>query len=741
MMVSLTTMRMASCYILLVFAGCTVCLTAQAQARETDAIWSQVLRDIQAQHWREAQHGLLSLRDQREAPLQTNDIIRMDTLLSAIHLGLHQPDSALYYLEDAQRLASTVPGQSLSRHTLWQIAALYEQRSRTSSLRDSPDLARAILVMEKIRSRSRTRQDTLYIGSCTQLGAWYMRSGKFLQANEVLQQLISTATTPGAYAIWLQFAQVQDSLRQGDAAQAYYNQAWQYSLTTQDTLHQAIVLLALGDRASKLTQRKEALAYYEQGIARAEVIPAPAITARLYDGYAQVLAAQRASSARHWLERALTALVTTQQQTRAAHTAWRLAQLYRDQAHHEQALRYLLLADNYARRDQDWQWRRYILQHIVDHYQHQHDYREALRYEKRITDVQDSNRIARNEETNRALEFNIHDAELAELHTHDLEQQRNISRQKFIQRISGLVGVASLAMLIILYLSWRYRLKINKQLQVRNGIIVQQKEELEASLEALQATQTQMIHAEKMASLGQMTAGVAHEINNPLNFIAAGVEVMDERLRELMTLAQAAGDIDSTRLMHLQEDLQFTQTSITNGILRSHKIMKSLQTFSAPQEDERIAQPIENTIDTALTLLHHKIKDTDIEMRNESIMNSQRLVHYNSAQLTQVLINLVDNAIHALETIPRPRIITIRTAYDQTTMTLTIADNGPGIPVDIQNRIMEPFFTTKAIGKGTGLGLSISFGIIQRHQGQLSFESSAQGTTFIIQLPVLYAEN
>jgi signal transduction histidine kinase len=287
--------------------------------------------------------------------------------------------------------------------------------------------------------------------------------------------------------------------------------------------------------------------------------------------------------------------------------------------------------------------------------------------------------------------------------------------------------------------------------------------ELKTAMSELQRTQAQVLQSEKMSSLGQLVAGIAHEINNPVNFIHGNITHLDEYTQNLLQMIylyqerysshdpeiQAlAEEID---LEFLIEDLQKILPSMKMGTERIRNIVRSLRNFSRMDEAEFKAVDIHEGIESTLLILQHRLKDKPDRPAIEVVKNYGNLpqVECYPGQLNQVLMNVLVNAMDALDEADikrtsqqieeNPSQITIRTSVvDSQSIEIAIADNAQGMPESVQNRIFDPFFTTKPVGKGTGMGMAISYQIItEKHGGKLlCFSSLGQGTNFIIQVPI-----
>ncbi len=273
--------------------------------------------------------------------------------------------------------------------------------------------------------------------------------------------------------------------------------------------------------------------------------------------------------------------------------------------------------------------------------------------------------------------------------------------------------------------------------------------ELNIVLTNLKETQQQLVQSEKMASLGQLTAGVAHEINNPINFVSANIKPLKDDLNDLVGyinfyrntikekgLEDAFGGKeklpDEQEIIMLFGEVDDLLRGIGEGAIRTAEIVKGLRNFSRLDQDAIKKASINEGIESTLTLLHSSYKDRiDIVKDLKNIPE----VDCFPGQINQVLMNLLSNAIQAIQGVGKIFVSTELVAGDK--VCITIRDTGAGIPEEIRTKIFDPFFTTKEVGKGTGLGLSISYGIIQKHNGSIEVLSeTGVGSTFIITLPI-----
>mgnify|MGYP000073362094 CR=1 FL=1 len=264
--------------------------------------------------------------------------------------------------------------------------------------------------------------------------------------------------------------------------------------------------------------------------------------------------------------------------------------------------------------------------------------------------------------------------------------------------------------------------------------------ERETLLEERDRIEKSMIHQDKMAALGQLAAGVAHELNNPLGFINSNLSSLQDYTTSISEfVSQAIKSSEALEVLHKKMDMDYILTDTDDlideslqGIQRATDIIANLKSFSHPDEKTRVNLELNAVIELALTIIKTQAKTVvDIDFVP---CEDRPVIYVNANQLAQVFINIVTNAMQAITDNTGRIVITV--LAEETVVDCRITDNGPGIPAAVAARIFDPFFTTKTVGMGTGLGLSISKAIVEKYGGQLHLESSsAKGTCFLIRLP------
>ena len=289
-----------------------------------------------------------------------------------------------------------------------------------------------------------------------------------------------------------------------------------------------------------------------------------------------------------------------------------------------------------------------------------------------------------------------------------------------------------------------------KKLQDING-------ELSTTLSELRHTQSQLVNSEKMASLGQLTAGIAHEINNPINFVVSNVKPLKRDIEEIYELINRydtinVGDDDSSEKIievkkyreeieydYLKQEISHMIKGIEDGAMRTANIVKGLRIFSRLHENDLKRTDITEGIEATLTLLNPEINGSIELVKNYA--NLPKIECF-PGKLNQVFMNILTNGIYAIkentQRVEKGK-LEITSSFDEQFVRISIKDNGIGMSDDVRIKIFDPFFTTKPIGKGTGLGMSITFSIINDHHGSINLYTQRYiGSEFIIQLPINY---
>lgn len=303
-------------------------------------------------------------------------------------------------------------------------------------------------------------------------------------------------------------------------------------------------------------------------------------------------------------------------------------------------------------------------------------------------------------------------------------------------------------------------------------LVTERTSELEAKTKELQSTlkklnkshvelmemQSQLVQSEKMASLGTLTAGIAHEINNPINFIVSSLYVLNDQHKELQAVFKTISKIKANDkdlvgkiriLEKLREETDFVNEieltssiidSIKTGTDRLVKIVNGLTVFTRASREDKRPVNVHDEIELALLLLQGEYKDT-IEIVRDYGQDIPVIEGYEGT-LNQIFLNLISNAIDAIKDVEKPGKIEIKTRKSKDELSISIKDNGPGIPKNQRSKIFDPFYTTKDIGKGVGLGLSIAYGIIKKHDGKMKVHSEENRyTEFVVNLPLIVCES
>ena len=459
------------------------------------------------------------------------------------------------------------------------------------------------------------------------------------------------------------------------------------------------------------------------------------------------------------------------------------AEVYLKQGKLTEALVYSLKSIENAKSQSDLYLLKDSYKTLSDIYQEMDDFKNGLKYYGLYSELNDSilktiaakslelNQLERNVDYDeRRMILEVMDEEIEEL---TVENQR-IEIEKYVKEIELyrtekaleveaqnrryliLVFLFLAFLLILIVIGYISKQKDNKLLKQQKESILNINEELQSKNEAVESgikrlkeTQGKLVESEKMASLGQLTAGVAHEINNPVNFISSNLKPLKLSIGEIMEILNEYRklnnpDSDATSLQKAKEleekydieylikELNTILDGINDGAERTKEIVMGLRNFSRLDKHELKEVKLSEMIDSTLVLLRNQYKDR-VEIKKSYDENIPYIQCY-SGQLSQVFMNIFSNAIQAIE---GKGTISVKTQLSGDEAEIIISDSGKGIPDDILDNIFDPFYTTKEVGKGTGLGLSISYGIIQEHNGRIDVESElSKGSTFKISIPI-----
>lgn len=294
---------------------------------------------------------------------------------------------------------------------------------------------------------------------------------------------------------------------------------------------------------------------------------------------------------------------------------------------------------------------------------------------------------------------------------------------------------------------------LEEKVQQRTEELQSSNEDLNVALKNLKDAQTQLVEREKMASLGQLTAGIAHEINNPINFVTSNIKPLKLDIQDIKTLLDkydSLGDVEDVKgalqdiaaykreidIDYIHEEISSLIKGIEDGASRTSEIVRGLRTFSRLDESEVKSVDLHEGIDSTLVLLKNNIPPNVKVIRD---YGSLPKIECYAGKINQVFMNILTNAFNAIKTNNKDReeVVAITTREENGLALISIKDTGPGMTEQVKEKIFDPFFTTKDVGEGTGLGLSIVFSIIEKHNGRIEVITAPdEGAEFIIYLPM-----
>lgn len=595
----------------------------------------------------------------------------------------------------------------------------------------------------------RLYRDSLWVASAlARLGGFYgLEERSFLALELHLQALklreVHDTTRKSIADSYHNIAGAYIQINELSTAEKYLNKALELKNELKDTFQLGIINTLFADVYSARGQYEKAEAYYFKDIPKR-------LSQNNYEGLT-ISFLGLADNYKSWGKnneaeiyylKALQAAETIKRQRNIGLILLKLGELYRSigQADRAKAV-FKRAVDNCTQVDsRSYQLNAYRNLYLM--YKEDGNLPQAVTYLELLAAVQDTT-------AKEALEMKMEDMQAAfELSERektitalDLENKKGIQIRNILI-LSICLLLCSLVFVVFVYRDRNKALHELTQQQAHTNALLLEKEAL---LAHLQQTHVQLIHAEKMASIGVMTAGIAHELNNPVSAIHASVEALKmdfEDLRPLFNslsllekeetnLDTIKNDIQKLDLQSLTTELHSLMSTINNGTQRTSHIVQGLKTFARDSGDEYASYQVIEGLETALTILQHKINQ-QITIHKNYLYEGNIMCQ--PSKINQVLLNILDNAVHAVE---QGGIIHIETKASGSNCIITISDNGMGIEPETQQKIFEPFFTTKEVGRGTGLGLSISYAIVKQHQGDITvFSESGKGTSFVITLPI-----
>ena len=445
-----------------------------------------------------------------------------------------------------------------------------------------------------------------------------------------------------------------------------------------------------------------------------------------------------------------------------------IASVYSRQGNNEKAMDYFMQALNIANILQSRRYINNVSMAIAEHFNRLHNYDSSVYYAKNAIDAVEGTMISnlalqpakllaaiyQNTHADSALKyFKVYMAANDSLYSIRTNQQlmmmafdedqrkRNIEEEKkaYQNKVTTIILVIGL---VVFCLVAGILYRNNKQKQKANLLLHTEKQKVESALAELKSTQQQLIQSEKMASLGELTAGIAHEIQNPLNFVNNFSEVSNELIAE-MNDELNKGDVEEAKI--IASDIQQNLEKINHHGKRAEAIVKGMLQHSQSGKGQKEPTDINTLVDEYLRLSYHGLRAKDSSFNatiNTYFDNGIQKINIVPQDIGRVILNVLTNAFYAMNEKKKATgssyepVISVSTRRMNDKIEIKVEDNGNGISEKIVDKIFQPFFTTKPTGQGTGLGLSLSYDIVKAHGGEIKVESKeGEGTNFVIMLP------
>jgi signal transduction histidine kinase len=618
----------------------------------------------------------------------------------AFYLLNSRPDSALYFGQQALAYSKSIHYAAGEVNALNAISAVYSATGNPD--RSLEFLLQAIQIAEQFKL---VRQLYNSIGN---MGTLYMESGDYaqakryyLQSNDIAQKNKIEIPLVGFFNIYLSSAYLK--FGQLDSALYYVNKGYNFLQQFHDESQYAEAYEAFGNIYALQKKVQDALSNYYKAI----------------EGFS--------------ILNTLTAV---------SEIRLKIAHLQLEIGHNDSALYYAKQSLQMARQVEFTRVVKEASSFLTDYYKSRSQPDSAFVFAQILMAAKDS--LYSQEKLKRLKDIQF---------TENIRQQEEeASRIAFKNRVKlfSLAGIilVFIILVIVLLRNNRQKQKAYNLLRQQKAEIDLQKEKADKALQELKAAQSQLVHAEKMASLGELTAGIAHEIQNPLNFVNNFSDVNAELIEELKN-ELTSGNQQSA--LEIAEDIKVNEQKINHHGKRADSIVKGMLQHSRTSTGQKEPTDINALCDEYLRLAYHglRAKDKSFNAQIETDFDpSVGKINAVSQDLGRVILNLINNAFYAAaqqaregNMTPVVKVITkriISPGGSRGNIEIRVIDNGPGIPEAIRGKIFQPFFTTKPTGQGTGLGLSLSYDIVVKgHSGELKLETAeGQGTSFIIALPI-----
>lgn len=674
-------------------------------------------------------------------------------------------DTTLYYYRKALKLADKLKLPNYLAESLKAIGSAFYSQSDYDSALYYYD--RALKISKKIDNKKILAKLFMNYGNI------YIKRGiydKALDYELAALKLYEEVGDKAAYAGCLNnIGNIYSYQRNHKKALEYYLQALEIKTEIGDKKGKALLYGNIGNLYYDLGELDKALEYSLKSVQLYKELGDKNGIARIYDIIGSIFTKKRNYSVGlEYFKKALKLNEETGYKRGIIFVLLDIGDLYNRTGQYNKALTYELRALRMALETGELNLQKIAYERIADSYKGMGDYKSALLYREKWFQVHDS--IFNIEKTNAIAEaearfqsekqeqqIKLQQAEL-EKSKAELARVEAVKKQQEIQRDLFIVAFGLMIILAAtIFYFYRQKKKDNallveqqRKIYAINKELTEKNKKLQATLETLKQAQQQLVQSEKMASLGMLSAGIAHEINNPINFVYAGINSLLRDFEDIKPVVEEINKItpetDNLKEMikkieHLKSENYFDEalkaipqiiSDIKLGADRTAEIVRSLRSFSRSDSSEMQPFNIHEGLDTALLLLKNKYKK-NIEIIKKYTPDIPH-INCHPGKINQIFLNILANAIDAIEGTGK---IWITTWCEGDYIKVSVKDTGCGMNEETKQKIFDPFFTTKEVGKGTGLGMSITYGIIQEHKGKIDIISEpGKGTEIIIALPI-----